>query len=115
MRLQPHILLLVADDYSWELLPRGGAASPHAVLQPSITRHLVEDGFSLTRHYAASMCAPSRAALMTGRWPHRAYDFSADVERFWACKGISPAVSTLAEKLKGAGYLTHMIVRSATV
>ena len=110
--MTPHLFLLVADDYGWELFPRLGAASPHAALQPSVTRYFVDEGFGLIRHYAPALCAPSRASLMTGRWPYRAYDFSDEVLHLWACRGISPGTGTIAERLKAAGYRTHMIVRA---
>ena len=60
----------------------------------------------MERHYAYSLCAPARASLLTGRWPHRAYETSS----MRACKGVSPGMSTIAERLKeGANYATHFV------
>ena len=98
----PHIALVLADDLPWELFPRRGNDGAIALL-PSVKRHLIDDGLTLERHYSFSLCAPARASLLTGRWPHRVYETSS----MRACKGVSPGMSTLAEKLKGAGYAAH--------
>jgi arylsulfatase A-like enzyme len=41
-------------------------------LFPTIRKHMVEDGMYLHRHYAASVCSPSRKQLIAGRsvWSH---------------------------------------------
>ena len=101
---RPHIILAVADDLPWELWPRASNADAR-VLLPKIGRHVVDDGLDLERMYAYPLCAPARASLLTGRWPHRAYE-TVDMR---ACKGISPGMSTLAEKLKEAGYYTAQL------
>ena len=100
----PHILLLLADDYPWELYPRQN--TPARSLLPHMSRLLSDEGLTLERHYAYSLCAPARASLLTGRWPHRAYETSS----MRACKGVSPGMSTIAERLKeGANYATHFV------
>ena len=101
----PHIALLVGDDFSWELWPRATNAPMRALL-PRMASTFVDGGFDLQRHYSYPLCAPARSSLLTGRLPHRAYE-TADMR---ACKGISPGMSTLADKLKqGAGYATHFV------
>ena len=91
----PHILFLLSDDFPWEIWPRTGNAHMRTLL-PNLHQTFVSDGLDLERHYAYPLCAPARASLLTGRWPHRAYDTSS----MRACKGISPAMSTIADKLK---------------
>ena len=104
MQRAPHILLLLADDYPWELYPRQN--TPARSLLPHMSRLLSDEGLTLERHYAYSLCAPARASLLTGRWPHRAYETSS----MRACKGVSPGMSTIAERLKeGANYATHFV------
>ena len=72
-RSPPHVVLVVADDLPWALFPHAGndgaAARP---LMPHVDA-LRGDGLALRRHYAYHICAPSRASLLSGRWPHRAY------------------------------------------
>ena len=63
----PHIALVLADDYPWQLYPRQGTSDPQLpALLPHISQHLVRDGLTLDRHYAYPLCAPARASLLTG-------------------------------------------------
>lgn len=67
----PNIVLIVADDLGWNDITLHGGLAGGAVPTPNIDR-LARQGVRLTNAYAASgTCAPSRAALMTGRYPTR--------------------------------------------
>lgn len=102
--MPPHIVLLLGDDYPWQMWPR---TAEMAALTPTLAATFVSDGLDLTRHYAARMCAPSRASLLSGRLMHRVYDMSHGMS---ACLGISPGMTTLATKLaEGAAYRTHFV------
>ena len=108
--MPPHIVLLVADDWGFELFPRRDTAGDvHKNLLPRIREAFVDDGLVLDRHYAHSTCAPSRASLLSGRWPHRAYDFSPEYEKYWGCRGVSPAMALLSERLQAQAYRTHFV------
>ena len=37
------------------------------IVYPTVRKHMVEEGLYLHRHYAASVCSPSRKQLLTGR------------------------------------------------
>ena len=64
----PNVVLIVADDLGWGDL---GSYGNTAVKTPNLDR-LAAEGARLTSFYvAAPICAPSRAGLMTGRWPPR--------------------------------------------
>jgi len=70
---RPNIILIVADDMGYGDL---GAFSQGLVHTPNLDQ-LVADGICLSQHYAGSaVCSPSRAALLTGRYPHRTGAFS---------------------------------------
>lgn len=73
----PNIVLIVADDLGWNDISLHGGLADGTVATPNIDR-LARDGVQLTQAYAASAtCAPSRAALMTGRYPTRfGYEFT---------------------------------------
>lgn len=67
----PNIVLIMADDLGWNDISLHGGVADGSVPTPSIDR-IAHEGVQLTRAYAASAtCAPSRAALMTGRYPSR--------------------------------------------
>ena len=64
---QPNILLAIADDWSW---PHAGAYGDPTVKTPVFDR-IAREGVLFTRAFAAApSCTPSRAALLTGRYPH---------------------------------------------
>jgi N-sulfoglucosamine sulfohydrolase len=65
---QPNILLAIADDWSW---PHAGAYGDPTVKTPVFDR-VAREGVLFTRAFAAApSCTPSRAALLTGRYPHQ--------------------------------------------
>ena len=131
----PNIILIVADDLGWNDLTLHGGVAGGSVPTPNMDR-IAREGVQLTNAYAASgTCAPSRAALMTGRYPTRTgFEFTptppgmtqviGHVERGqsgrrpfivnevaqempeFADMGLPTEETTLAEMLSGAGYHT---------
>jgi uncharacterized sulfatase len=68
----PNIVLILADDLGWnDLTFRGGGAAGGTVPTPNIDS-IAADGVSFVNGYAANgTCAPSRAALLSGRYGTR--------------------------------------------
>ena len=65
---QPNILLIVSDDQGYHDL---GCVSDSGIKTPHLDR-LAAGGTRLTNFYVAwPACTPSRAALLTGRYPQR--------------------------------------------
>lgn len=65
---RPNILVLIADDWSY---PHAGAYADPIVRTPTFD-WLAENGLLFSNAYcAAPSCSPSRAALLTGRYPHQ--------------------------------------------
>ena len=63
---KPNIIFIMADDLgNADLGYRGGQ-----VATPNIDK-LANDGVRLESFYGEPVCTPSRAALMTGRYPMR--------------------------------------------
>lgn len=68
----PNIILIVADDLGYnDITLGGGGVANGAVPTPNIDS-IAKDGANLTQSYAGNAtCAPSRAAIMTGRYATR--------------------------------------------
>ncbi|GAB3232594.1 sulfatase [Algoriphagus aestuariicola] len=63
----PNILFLIADDWSY---PHAGVYGDQVVRTPTFDR-LAAEGALFTNAYTASpSCSPSRASILTGRYPH---------------------------------------------
>jgi hypothetical protein len=65
---RPNILIVIADDWS---SPDAGSLGNVAVRTPAFDR-IAREGVRFTHAFAAApSCTPSRAAILTGQWPHR--------------------------------------------
>lgn len=71
-RRPPNIVVIVADDLGYnDLTWAGGGVAGGAVATPNIDS-IARDGVQFTAGYANNAtCAPSRAAILTGRYPSR--------------------------------------------
>ncbi len=64
----PNVVLVLVDDLGWMDLSCQGSPIYHT---PNIDR-LASEGMRFTQGYAAcAVCSPTRAAVLTGRYPHR--------------------------------------------
>src|SRR5688500_8251589 len=63
----PNILILVADDMGFADVGFNGGKT---IATPILDR-LAKTGINLTDFRACPMCSPTRAGLLTGRWPLR--------------------------------------------
>jgi arylsulfatase A len=98
---RPNIVVILADDLGYGDIGTFGATD---VRTPNIDG-LAASGIKLTSFYSASpVCSPTRAALITGRYPRRlGIDHVFFPESF---TGIPAEEVTIAEALKGNGYRT---------
>lgn len=100
---KPNIVLIIADDLGYREL---GCFGQKRIRTPHIDK-LAAQGMRLTQHYSGNaVCAPSRCVLMTGKHPGHAYvrsNKSTPPEGQWP---IPDSEVTLAEVLKGQGYVT---------
>ncbi len=101
---RPNIVYILADDLGYGDLScyRSGGAGQKIVQTPNLDQ-MARQGIRFTRFYAGStVCAPSRCALMTGKHMGHAYvRGNGDVP-------LRATDTTLAERLKAAGYTTGM-------
>lgn len=101
----PNIIIFFTDDQGYGDLGCYGAIN---FKTPNID-NLASSGIRFTDFYVpASVCTPSRAALLTGKYPIRV-GLHKKVIFPYSKNGLSPKEVTLAEMLKGVGYHTGII------
>jgi arylsulfatase A-like enzyme len=99
----PNILYIVADDLGWKDVGFHGSD----IETPNIDR-LARTGARLEQFYAQPMCTPTRAALMTGRYPFR-YGLQTAVILSGHTYGLPTDEWLLPQALKEVGYQTAII------
>lgn len=108
---RPNIVILLADDLGFNDVSfrsealgdkRGDIQTPH------IDR-IANEGVKLDNFYVCPMCSPTRAGLLTGRWPIR-YGMMRAVIPPWRKYGLPTDERTIADMLANAGYESRGIV-----
>jgi arylsulfatase A-like enzyme len=97
---RPNIVIFLADDLGWTDVGWHGGE----IKTPNLDR-LAMQGARLEQFYVLPVCSPTRAALMTGRYPIR-HGLQLSVVRPWAQYGLPLDERTLPQALKEAGYRT---------
>lgn len=100
---KPNIIYIMADDLGWKDVGFHGSD-----IQTPTLDGLAQGGMQLQQFYAQPMCTPSRAALMTGRYPHR-YGLQLAVIPSAGRYGLPTDEWLLPQALKEAGYKTAII------
>ena len=92
----PNLVVILADDLAWDDLSAFGHES---IMTPNLQR-LADGGMRFERAFlTTSSCSPTRASLITGRYPHQT-----DAEQLhWP---VPKGQVTFVEKLKEKGYWT---------
>jgi arylsulfatase A-like enzyme len=133
----PNIIVIVADDLGYNDISINGGGVAGVVQTPNIDA-IGRDGVIIDQGYASNAtCSPSRAAIMTGRYPTRfGFEFTSAPQAFAryishsqpdalrqpifheervadvpprATLGLPPSEVTIAEMLQGQGYHTMLI------
>lgn len=96
---RPNIVIILADDLGFSDLGCYGGE----IETPHLDRMSAE-GIRFSQFYNCALCGPSRAALMTGQYPHRV-----GIEAWTGL--LNHRCVTMFELLKGAGYQTAAVGR----
>jgi arylsulfatase len=106
---RPNIVIILADDMGYSDLGCYGGE----IATPNLDR-LANNGLKFRHFYNAARCCPTRASLLTGRYPH-----AAGIGKMVSSRNSEPEpgpyqgylredVPTLAERLRDTGYRTYM-------
>ncbi len=99
----PNIIVILADDLGFGDVGCFGSTLP----TPNLDR-MAQEGVRLERFYSASpVCSPSRAALLTGRYPARCGVINVLMPN--ATDGLKASERTVSKILRERGYRTGCI------
>jgi arylsulfatase A-like enzyme len=101
----PNVILINCDDLGYGDLGCYGAKD---IRTPQIDRMAAEGTRFTDFSVTSALCTPSRASLMTGKYPGRV-GLATGVLRPDAQNGLAGSEITLAEVMKSAGYATGCI------
>jgi arylsulfatase A-like enzyme len=102
---KPNFIIIIADDLSWNSV--GYTSSDIAFATPHLSS-LAKQGIIMDNFYAQEVCSPSRASLLTGRYPlsiGMQYGMVSAIAEW----GMPLGETTLPEVLKDNSYMTHML------
>ena len=102
----PNIILILADDMGYSDIGCFGSE----IQTPHLDR-LAAEGVRLSRFYNNARCCPSRAALLSGRYPHQAgvgamTDINVSIPEYQGY--FNEPTVTIADVLRKAGYATYL-------
>ena len=102
--MRPNVILIMTDDLGYADLGSYGATD---IKTPNLDR-LTRDGARLTDAYANGvLCSPTRAALISGRYPQRsAIETALGPE---GTRGLAVTGTSLPQLLKSVGYRTALV------
>ena len=100
---KPNILFIVMDDLGWNDTSYQGSEIP----TPTIDR-FAQQGIRLQQYYVQRLCSPTRAAILSGRYPYY-LQLERNVITNGQPFGMPLNQTTIANELKKGGYATHYV------
>ncbi|MGB0582469.1 MAG: sulfatase-like hydrolase/transferase [Limisphaerales bacterium] len=102
----PNVILILADDLAIGDLScfNGGISRT-----PSLDRLVAESVYFEQAYAGSPVCAPSRAALFTGRYPHRTGSVTLNQIKFPELTRLRLDETTIADRFKAGGYATGLV------
>lgn len=101
---KPNIIIILADDLGWGDVGFHGSA----IKTPNIDK-FAKDGVVLNRYYTAPICSPTRAGLLTGRYPNRVGIRETTIPP-WSDFGLDTAEQLIPQMLAEAGYRNRALI-----
>lgn len=103
-KTNPNIVIILADDLGW-----GDVGFHGSDIKTPCIDNLVKEGVELTRFYTAPISSPTRAGILTGRYPNR-FGFRTAVIPPWREDGLDANEETLANLLERNGYKNRAVI-----
>jgi arylsulfatase A len=104
MAQRPNIVFILADDMGYGDF----GCFNYGASQTPVLDALAAEGVALTQHYSASpVCAPARASLLTGRYPHRTG--AIDTLEMRGLDRMALRERTIGDCFRDAGYTTGLV------
>jgi arylsulfatase A-like enzyme len=102
--IKPNIVVILVDDVGWNDFSYN---SNHSLIRTTNIDRISSNGIRFKKHYVQSVCTPTRASLLTGR-------YAANVGLVYAMvpgtpTGIPHDIPTLPQLLRNEGYHTAMV------
>ncbi len=101
---KPNIIIILADDMGWGDVGFHGSD----IRTPNLDK-LSKEGIVLDNFYTAPICSPSRAGLMTGRYPDR-FGLRENVIPPWRKFGVDTSEVFIPQMLAEAGYTNRAAI-----
>ena len=102
---KPNIIIIMADDMGYGDLSSYGSTF---INTPNLDK-MAAEGIKFTDfHSNGSVCSPTRAALLTGKYQQRLDIDGVVTAKNHRDKGLATSEKTFAEAIKAAGYVTGM-------
>ena len=101
---RPNIVIVLADDLGW-----GDVGFHGSEIKTPCLDALVGEGVELERFYTSPISTPTRAGLMTGRYPNR-FGVRSAVIPPWREDGLDENEETMADMLARNGYKNRAII-----
>ncbi|KLU03784.1 Choline-sulfatase [Rhodopirellula islandica] len=103
---QPNVILILADDLAIGDLAGGDGERTRT---PNLDR-FAKQSVQFSQAYSGScVCAPARAALLTGRYPHRTGVVTLNMNKYPKMTRLRRDETTIADVLGEAGYATGLV------
>lgn len=105
-KVRPNVILILADDMG----PGDLSSFNKGISETPTLDQLMSQSVYFNKAYASSpVCAPSRAALLTGKYPHRTGDVTLNQRRYPELSRIKKSEKTIANIFSENGYTTGLI------
>ena len=104
-RTPPNVIFFVTDDWGFNDVGYNGNTDTQT---PFIDEIATTESLIISKHYVQPLCTPSRAALLTGRYPMR-YGFQAGTITLGSPFALSQYEYLLSSEFKNQDYSTHIV------